>query len=634
VGGWRPAAGPLGTGVITDLVVDRRHPSTLFAASVDGAVFKSEDGGRNWQPLDLAAGITRVDSLAMSPADPGTLYAGTGDGVFKTVDGGASWRASNIGLRFTDPAEHRDLEGYIYDLQIHPDQPDTVYGTTGCCPGIAWLSTSAGAIWTPLTTPFRRAWALRLTLDPSNPGTLYGLAYLRSGIWLLRSSNRGVSWHPLAYPLRWGRAATITVDPIDPQILYLGACRTSGASQVGGLLKSTDGGTNWRLVHRGCGEHLVFDPDRPGTMYRNAWPHLYVSTDGAVSWRKLDPGAEPRLLAANAGTLYADTAAGVVRSRNAGRSWHALPAQPVTAPVTSLAVDPQRPGTAYAGVDGSGFSKGGVFKRVDGVWRPVNTGLTSKGIHAVAVNPASPNHVYVAADRGLFLSTDGAGSWHKVLGSAAAIALDPQQPGTVYAIATRDDLGDRADPPRNLFKSTDAGTHWQQLRTPVTASDDNAAILIDPRHNRVYASAGTGLVRTDDGGKMWDFAGLTERVVQAMILDRRARTLYAGTDAGLFTSRDGAQTWHRARGALQSADVQSLAVVPNADRTVYAGTDRAVFRSADGGRTWHRLGHGLPLRTYDALAIDRAAGLLYAGAYGAGIYEYTLAARHQLAGLE
>lgn len=76
-------------------------------------------------------------------------------------------------------------------------------------------------------------------------------------------------------------------------------------------------------------------------------------------------------------------------------------------------------------------------------------------------------------------------------------------------------------------------------------------------------------------------------------------------------------------GALDGVRVESLAIDPKYQRTVYAGTDRGVFWSADGGDSWRRFTR-LPLRPFAALAVDRAAGVLYAGAYGGGIYELNL----------
>jgi photosystem II stability/assembly factor-like uncharacterized protein len=88
----------------------------------------------------------------------------------------------------------------------------------------------------------------------------------------------------------------------------------------------------------------------------------------------------------------------------------------------------------------------------------------------------------------------------------------------------------------------------------------------------------------------------------------------------VFKSSNAGATWQRLHGALDGVRVETLAVDPEDHRTVYAGTDRGVFWSTDGGLRWHRFTH-LPDRPFDALAVDRSAGVLYGG----GVFELTLA---------
>jgi hypothetical protein len=102
-GKWTLASGLEG-GYISVLAVAPERHATVFAATLEAGVFKSLDGGRSWRRLNTPPAATRVDSLATDPRDPDTVYAGTGGGVFKSIDGGASWRQANVGL-FGDRAE-------------------------------------------------------------------------------------------------------------------------------------------------------------------------------------------------------------------------------------------------------------------------------------------------------------------------------------------------------------------------------------------------------------------------------------------------------------------------------------------------------------------------------------------------
>src|SRR4051794_8081696 len=131
-GRWRVAPGLEG-GTITAFAVDPRRPDTVFAATLEAGVFGSAHGGRTWQPLDLGPDVNRVDALAIAPGDPETIYAGTGRGVVKSTDGGASWQPAGLRgapainrepssdeevARFMEQSAHRAIEGYISTLVV------------------------------------------------------------------------------------------------------------------------------------------------------------------------------------------------------------------------------------------------------------------------------------------------------------------------------------------------------------------------------------------------------------------------------------------------------------------------------------------------------------------------------------
>jgi photosystem II stability/assembly factor-like uncharacterized protein len=112
--------------------------------------------------------------------------------------------------------------------------------------------------------------------------------------------------------------------------------------------------------------------------------------------------------------------------------------------------------------------------------------------------------------------------------------------------------------------------------------------------------------------------------VHAVVLDPSAPThVYVGTENGAFKSTDAGESWRALRG-LGGTGVLALAIDPEHPQNVYASTEGGVFLSADGGSHWHRLGRGLPVRYYDALAVDTAAGMAYVGAFGGGIFEVRL----------
>jgi photosystem II stability/assembly factor-like uncharacterized protein len=150
-------------------------------------------------------------------------------------------------------------------------------------------------------------------------------------------------------------------------------------------------------------------------------------------------------------------------------------------------------------------------------------------------------------------------------------------------------------------------------------------LAIDPLDSEILYAGGLGVLKSVDGGITWRRMGLTRGPVLALAVDpQEPKVVYAGTDAGLFKSTDAGASWQSLQGALEGVRVETLALDPEHQQTLYAGTDRGVYWSTDGGSRCRRFTR-LPLRTYGALAVDRSAGVLHAGADGGGIYELQLA---------
>ena len=617
-GRWISAPGPYDG--ITELVFDPQHPSTVFAATGAG-VYRSADGGRSWRALDLAPGpgANRVDALAIAPGDSKTLYAGTGAGVFKTTDGGASWRGVNSGLLGKETAQehaHRALEGYVFALAIDPGDRDVVYAATW--ENGLFKTTDGGRSWRSIGLKG----VISLALDATNPEIVYAGAgprppFGKDGVF--KSTDGGASWRAIG--LQGSAVTALAVDPEQPTNVFAGT--------YGGIFKSTDGGASWRPAGL-AGKRVVrslLDPQDPQTLYAEAWwendgHDTFKSSDGGRTWQALTIGREAELLALHpqsSARLYADSNIGILTSNDAGRSWRATGWGPSTASVSALAVAPRRAGTAYAAID-----HGGVFKRgSDGRWRAANAGLRNLGVHMLAVDPQEPATVYAGTDGGVFKSTDGGQSWRRVMLAGQtfdAVAVDPRHPRVVYAI-TGD--GGWVDHPGRLYKSTDGGVTWSK------GTDVHAPLAIDPLHAHTLYAGGFGVRKSLDGGTTWRRAGLPRTEVHALAVDpKKPATLYAGTDAGLFTSTDAGASWQALEGPLDGVLVQAVAIDPQRRRSVYAGTATGVFKSANGGRSWRRFTR-LPVRTFDALAVDPAAGIVYAGAYGGGIYELKLVHRSE-----
>jgi photosystem II stability/assembly factor-like uncharacterized protein len=633
-GKW--TAVPILEGHASVAAIDPQHPEILYATSIDAGIFKSSNSGRSWRPLDLPPGSGRVDALALDPSDPDTVYAGTSVGVFKSGDGGDSWRLAFSGL---DPGSdtnwRRMLEGWIYTLAVNPHDPRTVYAGTF---GELYKSTNGGSNWHVISLPTDKRFAGSIALDPTTPATIYATALAPN--WkqsqLLKSADGGATWQVVGPEGK--RVVTVALDPHNAETVY------AGTDDPGGLFKSSDGAASWRATGYE-GRHLgsvVVDPHDSETLYVGTWDAgLFKSTDGGASWDALGVGNYGLAIdPVNPSTLYAgDWDEGVLKSSDGGRSWRAMNDGLTTGRVSTLIVDPQNPGVAFAGIDDR---PGGVFKRTGGAWQRTGEGIGRVNVYASAIDPRDPDNVYMGTGRGVFKSTDGGASWHELLASpgtesrapdqstahrcgaiprrdcpptVSALAVDPHDPRIVYAIASE----------HGLFKSPDGGNHWQLLGRIFGATSDTAALALDPRNPETVWAAAVGLFKSVDGGLTWRSAGFEGSTVHAVVLDPNVPThVYVGTEEGAFKSTNAGATWRALQGPVDGVDVLALAIDPEHPENVFASTESGVFVSADGGDHWRSLGRGLPLRSYDALAIDPAAGMVYVGAFGGGIFEFSL----------
>jgi photosystem II stability/assembly factor-like uncharacterized protein len=181
--------GPKG-GPIRALTVDSQKPSTVYAGTSGGGVFKSTDGGRNWTAAN--SGLTALDVriLAIDPQDTTTLYAGThnsSSGVFRSTDGGASWSAVSSGLP--------EFPG-VLALAIDPQNPSTLYAGTQF--NGVFKSTDWGASWTAInfglpTGPYSQplVGVTALVIDPRNTSTVFAWV---GGNGVFKSTDGGASW--------------------------------------------------------------------------------------------------------------------------------------------------------------------------------------------------------------------------------------------------------------------------------------------------------------------------------------------------------------------------------------------------------------------------------------------------------
>ncbi len=546
-----------------------------------------------------------VMALAASPAAPGLVFAGlSSGGIFRSADGGATWRPAREGL------EHS-----VFGLVAHPTDPDTVYATTA--QGVL-VSHDRGASWSATNDglPIRRGFfVFTLAIVPSTPGTLY--AGTSRGVW--RSLDGGGSWRRVSRGLADGVVRALAIDPRRPETLFAAVDRQ-------GLFKSTDGGAHWSASSTGLGNAglvatpaaIAFSAEDPSTVFALAehpgYTGVSVSTDGGATWT---PAGEDL--------------------RDVGgerRPWR---------PRALAVLPPGSPGGQAAEPEMVAAGRFGVFHSTDGgaTWTRVTEGLSGQESAAVTALPFAAGEVLVGfqAD-GIFRSTDGGASWRPAsdgllsqplsLGVTSGpgtegLVIDPRGSGHLYAVGRNG----------NAFASSDWGLSWQGLqgRFHPGAGDGGIRLVrdlwLDPTRPRiVFASvqfAAQGgepsrvlLFRSTDAGEQWTrvgaglpvLRGAQEELVGAIHWDPRGRTtsagpLYQRTDQTAYRSTDDGATWSVWLRRLP-APLARLAPTPQA-KTLLAWDEvpgenpckvgfcpppplvQVIYESFDGGTSWASL---------------------------------------------
>jgi len=435
----------------TALAIDPEHPRTTAYAAArglanTGGLLRSTDTGYLWSRIPLpAAFLHGVIGFAIVPTSPPVYLASNLDGrLFRSITGGASWReVQGAGTGFSR-------------LEVDPRSPGTVYGFVG---GSLRVSTDAGATWRSRGDPLD-AGIQTLAVDRTK-GTLYAFTNFDVYSGAPRFERWSLLLHsavPSLASLNFG--GRIRFDPADRSIVYV--------ILENRIAKSADGGNSWAsfaiddpAIPAGIND-LALDPENPGHLLLSTLDGLFESSDHGLTWTPLGPPQQSlrELVLIDSRIFLGTDDAGLLRSTDGGANWTAV----LGFPARKLLQEPTNRRTIYA-VEIAG------------------AGSTSSPF--------------------LAKSEDGGASWHTILDHGSAAALDPEHPGTLYALQDGE-----------LLKTTDGGALWARVGAYPDADAEvlgNADLLVDPRAaSTLYGtSVRQGVLRSTDGGVTWTPVVLT-----------------------------------------------------------------------------------------------------------------------------
>ena len=340
--------------------------------------------------------VTGSTDSANFPIVAGALR--TRSGLYKSVDGAATWSNDNYGLGgATSPSVSFPSPGALA-LAIHPTQTSTVYAATVV--GV-FKSTNGGRTWSAMNNGLPTGGVGALIIDPSSPSTLYATAGSFNANGVYKSTDGGATWNLRSNGLISSGINSLVIDPDTPNTLYVafeGCC-----SPVSRIFKTTDGADNWAPVGGSpplAPTALAIDPLTPSTLYvaDAATPGaVFKTTNSGATWQPLPSISFARSIAVSphtSGVVYAGTDQGILKSTNGGNSWSSF-----TSKAGKIVFDPVSSSTLYWLTNPFDFNPLGLFKSTDNgqTWNPVNKGLNTPHAMTLAIDPLRPSTLFLAS---------------------------------------------------------------------------------------------------------------------------------------------------------------------------------------------------------------------------------------------
>ncbi len=686
--------GPAGmSGRVTSIDAVYTNPDIIYLGTASGGVWKTENSGTTWKPIFDEQSIINIGSLAIQQSNPSVLWVGTGegnprnslnigDGIFKSLDAGVTWK--RMGLEKTKN---------IHRIVIDPNDPNTVYAGAIGNPyanhaerGV-FKTVDGGATWNRILYNNDSTGCSDLVMDPSNPNKLFASMWEHRrtpysfnsggpGSGLYVTYDAGKTWKKIAkedgFPEgNLGRIG-IAIARSMPSRVYAKVEATKN-----GFYTSDDGGMKWELINSDPAQvtnrpfyyqEIYVDPQNENRIY-DIHSTVTISEDGGRSFKTLIPyyGIHPDHHAwwihpQNPNLIIDGNDGGIGISRDRGKTWKFDEQIPV-GQFYHINVDNDIPYNVMGGLQDNGSWRGPAYTWINGgirnyYWESVGGG---DGFDVVQ-DPEEANWVYSMSQGGRLgrqnyvtgqresirppapdVTTKLRFNWN------AAIALDPFDNKTIY-------YGSQF-----VHKSYNKGTSWEIISPDLTTNDtaqqkqdENGGLTLDitgaENYNSILAISpsakqkGVIWVGTDDGnvqlsmdgGKTWtNFRGKIKGMPDGVWITQVNASRYNAGEVFvvandyrrgnfapyIFRTKDFGKTWENIL-TNKKTNGYALSMIqdPVEPNLIFAGTEQGLWVSFDNGTNWQQFKNGYPsVSTYDMAIQEREADLVI-GTFGRAIW--------------
>jgi photosystem II stability/assembly factor-like uncharacterized protein len=685
--------GPGGmSGRVTSIDVVHENPEIIYAGTASGGLWNSQNGGITWQPVFEKEATASVGAVAVQQSNPSVIWVGTGEGnprnslnggagIYKSLDAGKNWKL--MGLEKT-----RNIHRVIID----PTNPDIVYAAAIGSPwGVhpergVFKTTDGGKSWKKILYTNDTSGAADLVMDPQNPNKLIAAMWEhKRDPWFFKSGGAGSglyithdggeNWKKITDKegLPEGELGRIgvAIAPSDPNVVY-----ALVEAKKNALYKSTDGGFKWNMINdkEGIGNRpfyyseIYVDSQNENRVY-SVFTYINVSEDGGKNFTQLMPaygvdnGVHPDHHAwyihpKNGKFMIDGNDGGLNITRDRGKTWRFIGNLPV-AQFYHINVDMETPYNVYGGMQDNGSWRGPAYSwRAQGIrnsyWQEISFG---DGFDVIA-DPDNNRFGYSMSQQGSVQRYDWqTGNNYSVRPTHpdanvplrfnwnAAIQMDPFDTATLY-------FGSQF-----VHKSTDKGLTWKVISPDLTTNDPEkqkqsesggltmdatgaenhtTLLVIEPsavEKDVLYAASDDGLVHvTKNGGGSWDdiskgLKGLPKGSWITQIKasqTKKGHALLVANDYRRFNfepyayrTTDYGKNWTR---IVDKDDVISYALCiiehPEENNLIFLGTDDGLYVSIDAGDNWTKYTNGFPTVSVKDLVIHPREDDLIIGTFG------------------
>ena len=689
---FRSIGPALTSGRIADIAVNPNDNKEYYIGAASGGVWKTTNGGITFTPVFDNEGSYSIGCITIDPNNSNVIWVGSGennnqrsvaygDGVYKSVDGGKSWK--NVGLKTSE---------HIGKVVVDPRNSNNIYvaaygplWSAGGERGI-YQSTDGGKTWNRILHVSENTGFSDILMEPGNPEVLYATAHQRrrhvftyisggpeSAIY--KSFDGGKNWEKLENGLPKGDVGRIAlaIAPTNPNLVY---AMIEGEEKTGGFYRSTTRGGNFERLndYNTAGNYyqeISVDPIDATTIYvMDTYAH--VSRDGGKTFKSLgekskhvdnhaiwvNPADTRHMLMGCDGGLY--------ETFDGAATWQHFTNLPITQ-FYRVSVDNSKPFYYVYGGTQDNFSLGGPSRTINASGIVTSDWFVTHGGDGfeTVIDPKDPNIVYAQSQYGGLVRYDRQ--------SGEEIGIQPMPAKGEDALRWNWDAPVLISPHKNtrlyfaankVFKSEDRGNSWEAISPDLTRQlDRNKFVVMDKvwsmdavaknqstsiygnivafdesplQENLLYAGTDDGLIQiSEDGGSTWSkqekFSGVPERtyVNQVKASKHDVNTVYAlfnnhkngDFKPYVLKSADKGKSWKAIQNNLpERGSVFCIEEDRKNANLLFIGTEFGVFFTLNGGATWTQFKAGLPTIAFRDLTLHETENDLILASFGRGFY--------------